>query len=249
MHAALSGALQQQQSCSVLEIKCQLAAFQMLFICLDFVLQTHVSARGKDLCAALTIVVRFCVQMRWRLCCSIESCTLRNVASCRFCAVAILRIGLFDHQDLSLVSIFDTLSCMLWQCRCYRPAFHASIIIADVLPVYRYQYRRLDGTMSVAARDTSITDFKTLRGVDVLLVSLKAAALGLNLTAANHVVLMDPWFNPTIEDQAIDRAHRIGQTKDVHVTRITIAGTSIVMQTIVCMTINLQKQLVLLYKC
>ncbi|KAK9822145.1 hypothetical protein WJX74_010771 [Apatococcus lobatus] len=98
-------------------------------------------------------------------------------------------------------------------------------LVEIALKKEKYQYRRLDGTMSVAARDTSITDFKTLRGVDVLLVSLKAAALGLNLTAANHVVLMDPWFNPTIEDQAIDRAHRIGQSKAVHVTRITIAGT------------------------
>ena len=61
-------------------------------------------------------------------------------------------------------------------------------------------------------------------GADVLMVSLKAAALGLNLTAANHVVLLDLWWNPTVEEQAIDRAHRIGQTRAVHVTRITIEG-------------------------
>lgn len=58
----------------------------------------------------------------------------------------------------------------------------------------------------------------------MLLVSLKAAALGLNLTAANHVVLLDLWWNPTTEEQAIDRAHRIGQARAVHVTRITIEG-------------------------
>jgi SNF2 family DNA or RNA helicase len=58
----------------------------------------------------------------------------------------------------------------------------------------------------------------------VLLVSLKAAALGLNLTAANHVVLLDLWWNPTTEEQAIDRAHRIGQARAVHVTRVTIEG-------------------------
>ena len=62
------------------------------------------------------------------------------------------------------------------------------------------------------------------RGVDVLIVSLKAAALGLNLTAASHVVLLDLWWNPSVEEQAIDRCHRIGQTRPVHVTRITIAG-------------------------
>lgn len=58
----------------------------------------------------------------------------------------------------------------------------------------------------------------------MLLVSLKAASLGLNLTAANHVVLMDLWWNPSVEEQAIDRAHRIGQSRTVRVMRITIAG-------------------------
>lgn len=62
------------------------------------------------------------------------------------------------------------------------------------------------------------------KGTDVLLVSLKAASLGLNLTAANYVVLMDLWWNPAVEEQAIDRAHRIGQTRTVRVMRLTIAG-------------------------
>ena len=64
----------------------------------------------------------------------------------------------------------------------------------------------------------------------MLLVSLKAAALGLNLTAANHVVLLDLWWNPTTEEQAIDRAHRIGQARAVHVTRVTIEGARSVHQ-------------------
>lgn len=88
-----------------------------------------------------------------------------------------------------------------------------------------FHYRRLDGTMTVAARERAITEFESKDDVMVLLVSLKAAALGLNLTVANHVVLMDLWWNPTTEEQAIDRAHRIGQTRTVHVTRITIPGT------------------------
>ena len=58
----------------------------------------------------------------------------------------------------------------------------------------------------------------------MLLVSLKAASLGLNLTAASYVVLMDLWWNPSVEEQAIDRAHRIGQTRTVRVMRLTIAG-------------------------
>ncbi|GLC43495.1 hypothetical protein PLESTM_001479400 [Pleodorina starrii] len=89
----------------------------------------------------------------------------------------------------------------------------------------KIQFRRLDGTMTVANRERAIQDFESKLEVMVLLVSLKAAALGVNLTVANHVVLMDLWWNPTTEEQAIDRAHRIGQTRTVHVHRITIAGS------------------------
>lgn len=59
----------------------------------------------------------------------------------------------------------------------------------------------------------------------MLLVSLKAASLGLNLTAAKYVVLMDLWWNPSMEEQAIDRAHRIGQARTVRLMRLTIADT------------------------
>lgn len=58
-----------------------------------------------------------------------------------------------------------------------------------------------------------------------MLMSLKAGNLGLNMVAACHVILLDPWWNPTTEDQAVDRAHRIGQTRPVTVTRITIKDT------------------------
>lgn len=83
------------------------------------------------------------------------------------------------------------------------------------LKAARYPFRRLDGTMSVAQREKAVMDFEGRPEVFVLLVSLKAAALGVNLVAANHVVLMDLWWNPTQEAQAIDRAHRIGQTREV----------------------------------
>ncbi|KAJ6728636.1 TRANSCRIPTION TERMINATION FACTOR 2-RELATED [Salix koriyanagi] len=69
------------------------------------------------------------------------------------------------------------------------------------------QYRRLDGTMSVIARDKALKDFNTLPEVSVMIMSLKAASLGLNMVAACHVLLLDLWWNPTTEDQAIDRAH------------------------------------------
>ncbi|XP_050368608.1 helicase-like transcription factor CHR28 [Argentina anserina] len=87
------------------------------------------------------------------------------------------------------------------------------------------EYRRLDGTMSVVARDKAVKDFNTLPEVTVMIMSLKAASLGLNMVAACHVLLLDLWWNPTTEDQAIDRAHRIGQTRPVTVLRLTVRDT------------------------
>ena len=59
----------------------------------------------------------------------------------------------------------------------------------------------------------------------VFLISLKAGGTGLNLTAADHVFLLDPWWNPAVEDQAADRAHRIGQERPVIVTRLVAEDT------------------------
>ncbi|CAN7120454.1 unnamed protein product [Brassica rapa subsp. narinosa] len=87
------------------------------------------------------------------------------------------------------------------------------------------QYRRLDGTMSVAARDKVVQDFNTLPEVTVMIKSLKAASLGLNMVAACHVLMLDLWWNQTTEDQALDRAHRIGQTRPVTVVRFTVKDT------------------------
>ncbi|XP_008789526.2 helicase-like transcription factor CHR28 isoform X2 [Phoenix dactylifera] len=87
------------------------------------------------------------------------------------------------------------------------------------------QYRRLDGTMSLSSRDRAVRDFNTDPEVMVMLMSLKAGNLGLNMVAACHVILLDLWWNPTTEDQAVDRAHRIGQTRPVTVSRLTIKDT------------------------
>ncbi|XP_021750620.1 helicase-like transcription factor CHR28 isoform X1 [Chenopodium quinoa] len=93
------------------------------------------------------------------------------------------------------------------------------------LNLYCLQYRRLDGSMSLAARDRAVREFNSDPEVTVMLMSLKAGNLGLNMVAACHVILLDLWWNPSTEDQAIDRAHRIGQTRPVTVSRITIKDT------------------------
>ena len=81
------------------------------------------------------------------------------------------------------------------------------------------------GGLSRGARDQLVTDFQALDGPGALVLSLKAGGTGLNLTNANHVVLYDRWWNPAVEDQARDRAWRIGQDKTVIAHRLVCPGT------------------------
>ena len=81
------------------------------------------------------------------------------------------------------------------------------------------------GGISRTARDRIIDDFQSREGHGALVLSLKAGGTGLNLTAANHVVLYDRWWNPAVEDQARDRAWRIGQTSTVISHRLICPGT------------------------
>ena len=81
------------------------------------------------------------------------------------------------------------------------------------------------GGLSRGARDQIVTDFQALDGPGALVLSLKAGGTGLNLTNANHVVLYDRWWNPAVEDQARDRAWRIGQDKTVIAHRLVCPGT------------------------
>ena len=82
----------------------------------------------------------------------------------------------------------------------------------------------LDGSASSAARDRMVEAFQAGE-VSVLIVSLRAGGTGLNLTAARHVIHVDRWWNPAVEDQATDRAWRIGQRSTVAVHRLVCAGT------------------------
>jgi SNF2 family DNA or RNA helicase len=84
-------------------------------------------------------------------------------------------------------------------------------------------FLRLDG--STVDRGGVVRAFQADDGPPVLLLSLKAGGTGLNLTAADHVFLLDPWWNPAVEDQAADRAHRIGQDRPVVVHRLVSENT------------------------
>jgi hypothetical protein len=84
-------------------------------------------------------------------------------------------------------------------------------------------YEYLDG--KTRDREARVNRFQTDPACKVFLISLKAGGLGLNLTAAEYVYLLDPWWNPAVESQAIDRAHRIGQTRRVFAYRLIARGT------------------------
>jgi SNF2 family DNA or RNA helicase len=83
----------------------------------------------------------------------------------------------------------------------------------------------LHGGVPKSARDKMVTQFAEADGAPLMLLSLKAGGTGLNLTAANHVVHLDRWWNPAVENQATDRAFRIGQRRDVQVRKLVCVGT------------------------
>ncbi|OCK84832.1 hypothetical protein K432DRAFT_288065 [Lepidopterella palustris CBS 459.81] len=88
-----------------------------------------------------------------------------------------------------------------------------------------YKYQRYDGSMRANDRADAVNNFMEAADCKVMLISLKAGNAGLNLNKASQVIILDPFWNPFIEDQAIDRAHRMMQQRDVHVHRILVENT------------------------
>ena len=97
-------------------------------------------------------------------------------------------------------------------------------LVREQLDEHKISYQYLDGGTPAKTRKKSVDAFQSGEG-DVFLISLKAGGTGLNLTAADYVIHLDPWWNPAVEDQASDRAHRIGQQRPVTIYRMILAGT------------------------
>ena len=97
-------------------------------------------------------------------------------------------------------------------------------LIREMMDQQAITYQYLDGSTPAAARQVEVDKFQN-GDATAFLISLKAGGTGLNLTAADYVIHMDPWWNPAVEDQATDRAHRIGQDKPVMVYRIIAQDT------------------------
>lgn len=97
--------------------------------------------------------------------------------------------------------------------------------VRSALAAHYPDLQRFEITGMTVDRQKPVQQFQTAAGAAVMLVSLKAAGTGITLHAADYVFLLDPWWNPAVEDQAIDRVHRIGQTNTVFVYRMVTAGT------------------------
>jgi SNF2 family DNA or RNA helicase len=97
-------------------------------------------------------------------------------------------------------------------------------LIREYLDVRGVRYQYLDGATPGKERQLRVDACQRGDG-DLFLISLKADGVGLNLTAADYVIHMDPWWNPAVEDQASDRAHRMGQQRPVTIYRIIAKQT------------------------
>ncbi|TFK26658.1 DNA repair protein RAD5 [Coprinopsis marcescibilis] len=139
------------------------------------------------------------------------------------------------RNDFQSSTKLDALIQNLRRLRDQDPCFRAVVfsqfttfldLIEVVLTREKFDYYRFDGTMDVKKKSAAISEFKSAsRKPKILIVSLKAGGVGLNLTTANHVFMMDCWWNAATENQAIDRVHRIGQEKTVYVKHFIVSCT------------------------
>jgi non-specific serine/threonine protein kinase len=98
-------------------------------------------------------------------------------------------------------------------------------LIKEQLTKLGIDYEYFDGGSTIQEREKAIERFQNDSNCRVFLISLKAGGVGLNLTAADYVYIVDPWWNPAVEQQAIDRTHRIGQTKNIFAYRMICNDT------------------------
>lgn len=98
-------------------------------------------------------------------------------------------------------------------------------LMEEYIAYKQYKYLRLDGSSKISDRRDMVQDWQTRPEIFIFLLSTRAGGLGINLTAADTVIFYDSDWNPTVDQQAMDRAHRLGQTKQVTVYRLITKGT------------------------
>lgn len=98
-------------------------------------------------------------------------------------------------------------------------------LFEEYISYKQYKYLRLDGSSKISERRDMVQDWQTRPEIFIFLLSTRAGGLGINLTAADTVIFYDSDWNPTVDQQAMDRAHRLGQTKQVTVYRLITRNT------------------------
>ncbi|XP_013388979.2 uncharacterized protein LOC106157780 [Lingula anatina] len=131
--------------------------------------------------------------------------------------------------DAGKLSVLDTLLQRL-KSEGHRVLIYSQMTrMIDLLEEYmwhrKHTYMRLDGSSKISDRRDMVADFQTRSDIFVFLLSTRAGGLGINLTAADTVIFYDSDWNPTVDQQAMDRAHRLGQTKQVTVYRLICKGS------------------------
>jgi hypothetical protein len=141
-----------------------------------------------------------------------------------------LVVFLLEHPNISVMNTMDTTVPMHLRPPSTSPSEER--MYPEDLALYEYFDEKgirnayLTGSRNQTQRKEAVNDFQNKENCPVFLISLKAGGVGLNLTAADYVFILDPWWNPAAEMQALNRAHRIGQDKNVFVYRF-ISGNSI----------------------
>lgn len=190
-------------------------------------------------------VITYCAHVFCRPCICEVICTEKEQAKCPLCRAQIKTKELVEYpgekegtgsvtgEKWRSSSKVDALMTNLLKLRSEDPTIKSLVVsqftkFLNILEVplreYGFSFTRLDGTMNQKARAKAIQDFQDSSpgSPTVMLLSLKAGGVGLNLTAASHVFLMDPSWNPAAEDQCVDRCHRLGQNRDVVITKFIV---------------------------
>lgn len=201
------------------------------------------------LCPPSDIVITCCAHIFCREC--ILKTLQRSNSCCPLCRRPLSESDLFsappesfktDTTELSSPEIrsstkVSTLIKLLTESRDHNPATKSVVfsqfrkmllLLEEPLKAAGFKTLRLDGTMNAKQRAHVIEQFQLSEVNEpmILLASLRASSTGINLTAASRVYLMEPWWNPAVEEQAMDRVHRIGQKEEVKIVRL-IAKNSI----------------------
>lgn len=125
----------------------------------------------------------------------------------------------------TLDKLLDRLKTEGHRCLVYFQMTRMIDLFEEYIAYKQYRYLRLDGSSKISDRRDMVQDWQTRPEIFIFLLSTRAGGLGINLTAADTVIFYDSDWNPTVDQQAMDRAHRLGQTKQVTVYRLITKGT------------------------